>query len=136
MADPPGPPVSVVVSPVGRTWALITWSPPSDKGSIGVITNYTVMAVPHPFRGSETSSNGSGEESWRLSLVNSSCIEAECETRHKEVPGSETAVNLTDLVQGVQYSLTLTAFSNGSNLQSVPNDLINFTTLAYGELAG
>lgn len=113
--------------PVGRTWAHISWLPPSNGADIGAISSYRVTAVPRPFPDSSTASE---------SLVNSSCVESECETRRKDVPGTEMAVNLTDLVPGVHYSLTLIAFSNGSSLQSSPSELLSFTTVAYGEWVG
>lgn len=86
--------------------------------------------MPRPFPSSGNSSSGREEKESR---VNSSCVESECETRREEVPGTETTVNLTDLVPGVEYSLTLIAFSNGSSLRSSPSELVSFTTEAYGE---
>jgi hypothetical protein len=130
--DPPKSPDSVAVPSTGRSWAAVRWSAPSEKGSIGVISSYGVTAVPHPFNGSEATMNMSVEEALKLSLVNSSCVESKCETRYEEVPGNETVANLTELVQGVEYSLTLTAFSNGSNLESKPSRVTSFTTLAHG----
>ena len=119
---------------VGRTWSHIRWSPPVNKGTLGTISSYSVTAEPRPFNGSKMPLNRSEDRSSRLSLLNSSCIESECETRSEHIPGSEVSVNLTSLIQGLEYSLTLTAFSHGSSLQSAPSDVISFNTLAHGEI--
>ncbi len=116
--------MGLTTSPIGSTWAIIAWSPPTDSGGTGVISIYEVTAVPHPFYGSEL-----GTEGDRLALANSSCVEFDCETVHKEVPNTQTTANLTNLVPGVQYVLTVIVFSI---LQSKQSQQVNFTTQAHG----
>ena len=123
---------------MGRTWALISWFPPTDKGDVGAVSRYAITASPRASGGEsnpvisreiglqgKTGSGGGGRS-------NSSCVEVECETHTLEVLGTETTANLTDLVPALQYDLVITAFSNGSRLRSEPSERTTFTTLPHG----
>lgn len=66
-------------------------------------------------------------------LTNSACVEVECEPTFVMVPSSITSANVTGLIPGLEHLLVVTALSNGTNLQSSPNNAFNFTTLADGK---
>ncbi len=134
--DPPGPPQNPSVSETGRTWALVSWLPPStDRGNLSAISKYVITALPQAFNsdgGLQISSETGLLQNGRGSGSNSSCVEVECETHVVEVPGNETTSNLTGLVPALQYTLAISAFSNGSRLQSAPSESTTFTTLLHG----
>lgn len=109
---------------VSHTWALVSWSPPTDKGGLGNISKYRATAEPRPWGG------GVG------GATNSSCVEVECEVRLEEVPGDKVTMNLTNLVPAIAYSLQLLAFSSGSDLQSKPSQQVAFSTQQHSKLKG
>ena len=125
-----------VVRQVGNTWALVSWTPPTNKGSIGSISKYAVSGLPKPTNyGNATEMNAMrGRFEDERHQRNTACVEFECETRYEEVLSNMTVLNLTGLVPAINYTLVIFAFSNGSNLQSGPSQQLHFITKVHGRL--
>ena len=134
--DPPGPPLNPFVVASGSTWVFASWFPPNDRGGTGAISMYVVTAQP------QATSNGRdivvsnqrslGDRSEGVGRSNSLCVEVPCETYVVSVAGNDLMANLTGLVPALTYTLVVSAFSNGSRLQSVPSEPVTFMTLQHG----
>ena len=118
-----------------RTWALISWFPPSFSGGLGSLSKYAVLATPQPSNQSTAVADTGSPDLSEAHVVrtNSTCVEFRCEPRYEEVPADQLTLNLTGLVPALSYSFVVFAFSNGSSLQSDSSEQVAFSTKNHGE---
>lgn len=117
----------------------MSWLPPTLRPD--GISKYSITATPQPFSGDDGGNVVSGVRKRReggsgSGRSNSSCIEVMCKTHVMEVPSNQRTANLTGLIPALRYSVTISAFSHGSRLQSRPSKPVTFTTLMHGKLEG
>ncbi len=111
---------------VGPTWVVISWSPPHRI--LGSISKYALLGKPQPTR---IDSASAGDED-RSVLLNSACVEVQCEERYEEVSADQTSLNLTGLIAAVNYTLVVFTYSRGSTLKSDSSQQIKFVTKLDG----
>ena len=96
-----------------RTWALISWFPPSFSGGLGSLSKYAVLATPQPSNQSTAVADTGSPDLSEAHVVrtNSTCVEFRCEPRYEEVPADQLTLNLTGLVPALSYSFVCVLLS-------------------------
>lgn len=127
LAEPPDPPVNVVMEQVGATWVVMTWTPPVREGG-APISGYIVSGSPQATTYDSTINNANS-----MPLNNSACIEFNCSSARMVVNASGHA-NVTGLVPAVKYTMVVSALAHGFSLQSQPSSPeVVFMTLTHGK---
>ena len=108
-AVPPGQPRELTVTDIQITFALIQWSPPSDNFPI----SYYLIYATH-----------SGQTSPDMAVL------------EFEVDTAAASYNVTGLLPGATYELTVVAVSQGGDIaaKSQPSDAVVIMTKISGKL--